>query len=226
MISRFGAVIPAYNELGRIRRAVLDTRSVLGEYADIIVVDDGSTDATAEEARTAGARVIAHEMNRGKGAAVKTGALASTSEWILVLDADLSAHPSMLARFLSHIDTHDIVFGSRRTSGAMIGTQQPWFRVKAGQLFNAFMRAVTGLPYRDTQCGFKAYRMEACRKLFEQQAVDGWAFDVELLVQACRRGLRIAEVPVEWSHVEESKVRLAHGLSILRDLWMIRRNRT
>src|SRR5688572_17790981 len=147
---RFGAVIPAYNESGRIGRAILDTKSVLGNDASIIVVDDGSMDATSDEARAAGATVIRHETNRGKGAAVRTGALASTSDWILILDADLSTQPSELEHFKHYMDQSDILFGSRRVEGAAIAKQQPWYRVKAGQLFNWMMRAISGLTYHDT----------------------------------------------------------------------------
>jgi glycosyltransferase involved in cell wall biosynthesis len=219
----FSAVIPAFNEAGRITRAVLDTKRVLGNEAPIIVVDDGSVDSTADEARVAGATVIRHAINRGKGAAVRTGALASTSEWILVLDADLSTQPSELERFRNAFDESDIIFGSRRISGASIIKQQPWYRVKAGQLFNWMMRATSGLPYHDTQCGFKAYRMSACRPLFELQVTDGWSFDAELLMRAKQAGLRLAERAVVWSHAAGSKVRITDAPVILFDLWRLRR---
>lgn len=219
----FSAVIPAFNEAGRIGRAVLDTKSVLGNEASIVVIDDGSTDSTTDEARTAGAEVIKHGSNRGKGAAVRTGALASTNEWILVLDADLSTHPSEVERFRSSLPNSDIIFGSRRVAGATIAKQQPLYRVKAGQVFNGLMRAISGLPYHDTQCGFKAYRMSACRKLFEAQITDGWSFDAELLMRAKQAGLRLTELPVTWSHASGSKVRLLDGPAILLDLWRLRR---
>lgn len=220
--SDFTAIIPAYNEAGRIATAVLDTKRVLGNEASVIVVDDGSTDSTADEARDAGAIVIRHESNRGKGAAVKTGALASTSEWILVLDADLSSHPRELERFQNSIEQADIIFGSRRATGAHIRTQQPWYRVKAGQLFNWMMRQASGLPYHDTQCGFKAFRMKTCRAFFETMTTEGWSFDVELLMRARQDGLRLIELPVTWSHVEGSKVKFTHAPRILLDLWHLR----
>jgi len=221
--SLFSAVIPAFNEAGRIGKAVLDTKRVLGEQAEIIVVDDGSTDSTSEEARVAGAVVFQHETNRGKGAAVKTGALASTSVWLLVLDADLSAHPRELERFRNFIDSSDIIFGSRRMNGAFIIKQQPWYRVRAGQLFNWLMRRMSGLPYHDTQCGFKAFRMKACRPLFASLATNGWSFDVELLLRAKQAGLRITELPITWNHTPESKVKFRHALRTLSELWRLRR---
>ncbi len=219
----FSAIIPAFNEAGRIATAVLDTKRVLGNNAQIIVVDDGSTDSTSDEARGAGASVIRHESNRGKGAAVKTGALASTSKWILVLDADLSTHPRELQSFHRAIEQSDLIFGSRRATGAHITTQQPWYRVKAGQLFNWMMRQASGLPYHDTQCGFKVFRMETCRILFETMTTEGWSFDVELLMRAKQADLRLMELPVTWSHVEGSKVKFSHAPRILLDLWYLRR---
>lgn len=221
--SKFSAIIPAFNEAGRIATAVLDTKRVLGNEAFVIVVDDGSTDSTSDEAREAGAIVIRHKMNRGKGAAVKTGALASSSEWILVLDADLSTHPRELERFYPFIEETDILFGSRRALGAHITTQQPWYRVKAGQFFNWMMRQASGLPYHDTQCGFKAFRMNTCRALFENMTTEGWSFDVELLMRAKQADLRLMELPITWSHAEGSKVKFGHAPRILLDLWRLRR---
>ena len=219
----FSAVIPSFNEAGRIGKAVLDTKRVLDERAEIIVVDDGSTDTTVEEATRAGARVLRHQINLGKGAAVKTGALAVTSEWLIVLDADLSTHPRELERFRDFIPSSDLIFGSRRMNGAFIITQQPWYRVKAGQLFNWLMRHMSGLPYHDTQCGFKAFRMKTCRPLFEALATNGWSFDVELLLRAKQAGLRITELPIAWNHAPGSKVKFRHALRTLLELWRLRR---
>lgn len=217
------AIIPAYNEAGRIGRAILDTKCVLGDEAEIIVVDDGSSDETAQEALEAGARVVRHDRNRGKGAAVKTGALASKSEWILVLDADLSTHPREIQHFQPYFDHSDLVIGSRRADGSFIPMQQPLYRVKAGQVFNWLMRTMCGLPYQDTQCGFKVYRMELCRPLFQALTTEGWSFDVELLLRARLADARITELPVTWQHVDGSKVKIRHTLAILIELWRLRR---
>lgn len=219
----FSSVIPAFNEAGKIGKAILETKHILGEQANIIVVDDGSMDATSDEAKRSGATVLCHDINLGKGAAVKTGALAATSEWIIVLDADLSAHPRELERFRNFLTSSDVIFGSRRASGAFISKQQPWFRVKAGQLFNWFMRQLSGLPYRDTQCGFKAFRMETCRPIFEALVTKGWSFDVELLMRAQQAGLRITELPITWNHADGSKVKLRHFLRTLSELWRLKR---
>lgn len=219
----FSVVIPAYNEAGRIAIAILDTKDVLGEQAEIIVVDDGSTDSTSLEAEAAGATVLRHQMNRGKGAAVKMGALASTGEWLLVLDADLSTHPRELEKFRHYFNISDLLIGSRRMNGALIPRQQPWYRVQAGQVFNLIMRKIIGLPYRDTQCGFKAFRMEVCRPIFEALTTNGWSFDVELLLRAKQAGLRITELPITWNHASKSKVKFRHALRTLSELWRLRR---
>lgn len=223
IFGQFSAIIPAYNEAKTIEHAILDTKRVLGNDARVIVVDDGSSDDTGARAAQAGADVIRHEHNLGKGAAIKTGALASTSEWILVLDADLSTKPDELHRFIDALDTADIVFGSRRAAGSTIGRQQPWYRVRAGELFNALVRWVSGLPYHDTQCGFKAFRMTTCRPIFTSLVTKGWSTDVELLMRAKRLGLTLAERPVTWNHADDSRVRLSHGLRILSELYQLRR---
>jgi glycosyltransferase involved in cell wall biosynthesis len=223
IFGQFSAIIPAFNEARTIERAVLDTKRVLGNEASTIVVDDGSSDKTSEIALRAGARVITHDRNRGKGAAIKTGALASTNEWILVLDADLSTKPDELHGFIDLLDTSDIIFGSRRASGSIIERQQPWYRVKAGQFFNILVRLISGLPYHDTQCGFKAFRMQTCRPIFEALQTEGWSADVELLMRAHRLGLKLSEQPVHWSHVEGSRVRLSHAFRILSELYRLRR---
>ncbi len=219
----FSVVIPAYNEGETINNAILNTKRVLGNEVKITVVDDGSLDETSAIARHAGVKVIRHETNRGKGAAVKTGALECTSEWLLVLDADLSTRPDEINYFLPYLETNDILFGSRRVRGATIDVAQPWYRIKAGQLFNWLMRKASGLPFHDTQCGFKAYRMKTCRVLFEAQTIEGWSFDAELLMRANAIGLRLREVPIAWRHVEGSRVRLWHAFQILRDLMRLQK---
>ncbi len=162
----YSIVIPCWNEEKTIGRAVLETRAFFESLAapfEIIVVDDGSADRTAETVQNLSKeipelRLIRHEKNLGKGAAVKTGVAAASGEWILFLDADLSTHPSAFKKFLPHLAEADIVIGSRRSSGGNIAEPQPWMREKFGQLFNLTVRLLFRLPYRDTQCGFKAIR--------------------------------------------------------------------
>ena len=212
------AVIPAFNEAPTIEKAVMSTRHVLGEHASIIVVDDGSTDATADCARRAGAYVIAHATNLGKGAAIKTGVLSATQPWVLMLDADLSTLPEELYYFVPFLETADILIGSRRAPGARITLAQPWYRVWAGELFNVAFRHISGLPYRDTQCGFKLFRTDACRSIFEQLMTQTWSTDAEILMRAQAAGLRIIELPVQWRHNEGSRVRFSHAPRILLEL--------
>ena len=217
-------IIPAYNEESRIQRAILQTKTAFDALSlshEIIVVDDGSRDMTTRH--TAGAKLIKHQQNQGKGAAVRTGMLAAEGEWALFMDADLSTAPEAFAAFIPLLHSTDVLFGSRRAFNARIAQRQPAWRDQSGQLFNVAVRLLTGLPYRDTQCGFKAFRMAACRPLFEAQKTNGWAFDVELLKRAQLANLRMQEIPVEWRHAEGSRVRLSHARTILIDLLNIRR---
>jgi glycosyltransferase involved in cell wall biosynthesis len=224
-MTRLTVIIPAYQESKRIRGSLEQTRAFfdsLGTPYELIVVDDGSTDGTAEAVGSL-ASVVKHKTNLGKGAAVRTGTLAATGDWILFLDADLSTKPSAFSNFLPHLENSDLVFGSRRAPEARIGTAQPAWRNGSGQVFNLLVRIMTGLPYQDTQCGFKAFRVAACRPLFESLETTGWAFDVELLMRAKKNGLIIKEVPVEWHHQGESKVRLRHFWKVLKDLMAMNR---
>jgi len=224
-MTRLSVIVPAYQEAARIRASLEQIRTFFdasGISYELIVVDDGSTDGTGERAESL-ARVVKHQINLGKGAAVRTGALAATGNWVLFLDADLSTHPSAFRAFLPQLDDSDVLFGSRRAPEAAIATPQPFWRNSSGQVFNLAVRTLTGLPYRDTQCGFKAFRMEVCRPLFEALQTPGWAFDVELLVRAQKNGLVVREIPVEWHHQPESKVRFSHAIRVLRDLAKIRK---
>ncbi|HVM91038.1 MAG TPA: dolichyl-phosphate beta-glucosyltransferase [Verrucomicrobiae bacterium] len=221
---RYSIVIPAYNEAARIEHALVSTRAYFdstGEDYELIVVDDGSTDGTTDHVKNL-ASVVKHEINQGKGAAIRSGALAASGEWLLFLDADLSTKPEAFDEFLPFLSSHDVLFGSRRAPDARIRTAQPAWRNGSGQIFNFLVRRIVGLPYRDTQCGFKAFRLAACRPLFEAQQSRGWAFDVELLARARGAGLLLREIPVEWHHAEGSRVRLSHAPAILSELLRIR----
>lgn len=225
MSVRFSVIIPAYNEGATLEAAIQETEAAMraiGEPFEIIVVDDGSESRITHLASRI-VRTIRHETNLGKGAAVRTGMLAAQGEWALFFDADLATHPSTFAAFLPFLDSNDIVFGSRRVSGAVIADPQPWYRDWTGQLFNVLVRACTHLPYRDTQCGFKAFRMSVCRPLFENMETTGWVFDVELLVRARSCGLRLTEVPVVWRQGPVSRVCFSHIIPIWNELLRIRR---
>ena len=234
MLPPFSIVIPCFNEavrIGKTLRATLDYLAGAAPESELIVVNDGSTDATASIAREVLAgtkiatRLLENFPNRGKGAAVRSGLLAAQEPIGLFSDADLSTPLEETPKLIEPIadDQIDIAFGSRALDRSLIGIHQPWRREYAGQVFNLLVRVGTGLPFWDTQCGFKAFRMDACRPIIEAARIGGFAFDVELLYLAQRAGLRIREIPVRWNHAEGSKVRFFHdSLGMLRELIALR----
>jgi len=213
-------VIPAFNEARRLTDNLLALLQYLQTYrpaAELIVVDDGSTDGTARVAEEffaqrpeVMARVLRFVANRGKGHAVRAGLLAAQAPIALFSDADLSTPIAELPKIVEPIEAgkYDVVIGSRALDRSLIGHRQPWRREQGGKVFNAIVRLTTGLPFSDTQCGFKAFRMEVARPIVEQAQIDGFGFDVELLFLAQRAGLRVREVPVRWDHHEGSKVHI------------------
>ncbi|HTB11403.1 MAG TPA: dolichyl-phosphate beta-glucosyltransferase [Bryobacteraceae bacterium] len=223
-------VIPAYNEEQRLP-ATLDR---IGAYverspipvAEILVVDDGSRDGTAAlvEARQGMIRLVSNPGNRGKGYAVRNGMLAAQGDWILSTDADLSAPIDELAKLIAAARRENAVvaIGSRALDRKLVKVHQPLMRELSGRAFNMVMRLVTGLPFRDTQCGFKLFRSDAAKDIFSRQVEEGFSFDVEDLVIARALGLRSIEVPVEWSNVEGTKVSLTQGMKSFADLVRIR----
>ena len=234
MLPPFSVVIPCYNEAVRIGdtvRATLDYLAAQSPDAELVVVNDGSTDATSTIVREAltGTKIqtqlLENFPNRGKGAAVRTGLLAATRPIGLFFDADLSTPLSEIPKVIEPIANGgvDLAFGSRALDRKLIGVHQPWRREQAGRVFNLIVRIATGMPFWDTQCGFKAFRLDACRPILERAHTIGFAFDVELLFLAWRAGLRLREVPVRWNHAEGSKVRVIHdSLAMLREVIALR----
>ena len=222
MLTPFSIVIPAYNEAGRIGGSLRVTIEYLGRVSpesELIVVNDGSTDATAGIVREAFSaagpiqtRLIEHYPNRGKGAAVRAGLLAATRPIGLFSDADLSTPVDDAPKLIEPIRAGevDIALGSRALDRRLIGQHQPWRREQGGRVFNFVVRVATGLPFWDTQCGFKAFRLDACRPILEKAQTQGFGFDVELLYLAWRAKLRMREIPVRWNHNEGSKVDFFH----------------
>jgi glycosyltransferase involved in cell wall biosynthesis len=227
-------VIPVYNEEDRISRALSEVAQYLRrrrERCELIVVNDGSVDRTHEVLREVccdipEAKVVSFPSNHGKGFAVRSGALEAKGEYILFSDADLSAPIAEVDRLLRPLaEGYDVVIGSRALKREWIAVRQSSAREAAGKLFNRFLRTVTGLPFRDTQCGFKAFRREAARRLFRMQTIDGFGFDPEILYLARKLGYRVLEVPVHWAHDENSKIRLARdGARMAVDVFKIRWN--
>jgi glycosyltransferase involved in cell wall biosynthesis len=227
-------VIPVYNEEGRISQSLSKVAQYLREQTErceLIVVNDGSVDRTHEVLRETcrdipEARMISFPANHGKGFAVRSGVLEAEGEYILFSDADLSAPITEAERLLGPLaEEYDVVIGSRALKREWIEVRQSSAREAAGKLFNRFLRTVTGLPFRDTQCGFKAFRREAARRLFRMQTIDGFGFDPEILYLARKLGFRVLEVPVHWAHEEDSKIRLARdGARMAVDVFKIRWN--
>jgi len=218
MLPAFSVIIPAFNEASRIGetlRLTLDYLRNVSPESELIVVNDGSTDATSPivrevlETAKIETRLLENFPNRGKGAAVRSGLLAAQKPIALFFDADLSTPLEETPKVIEPIADGeiDIAFGSRALDRRLIGHRQPWRREQAGRVFNLLVRLATGLPFWDTQCGFKAFRIDVCRPIFEAARIDGFAFDVELLYLAHRAGLRICEIPVRWNHSAGSKVR-------------------
>jgi glycosyltransferase involved in cell wall biosynthesis len=197
--------------------------------AELIIVDDGSSDRTRLLAEgfareNPEARVLANPGNRGKGYAVRNGMLAATGEWVLFSDADLSAPIEECGTLLAAAQAGgaSIAIGSRAINRKLIAVRQPFFREYSGRLFNLAMKALTGLPFEDTQCGFKLYSRESAQAVFSRQTLDGFGFDVEDLVIAKILGIRTIEVPVRWSNVTGSKVGVMQGFQSFLDLIRIR----
>ena len=221
-------VIPAFNEAERLPRTLDRVGAFLrgfGPGHEILVVDDGSLDGTAERARAAGATVLRNDTNRGKGHAVRRGMLEARGQRRLMTDADLSTPIEELPRFLEkQAEGYDVVIGSRALPGANVEVHQPWFRENMGRLYNIFVRALALPGLWDTQCGFKLWTAEAARAAFADARLDGFSFDVEALYLARRRGYRIAEVPVTWRNDAATRVSLGGGSAAFPDLLRIRLN--
>jgi len=223
-------VIPAYNEESRLPASLARVRefSRAAMPCEVLVVDDGSLDGTVRVAEQVAAtwpelRVLKVPGNRGKGHAVHHGVLAATGDWVLFTDADLSTPiEELLTLHAKALEGFDVVIGSRALRRELVGVHQSLLREGAGRFFNLVMRLVTGLPFRDTQCGFKLVRREAAQEIFKRQKIEGFGFDVEILYVARKLGYRAAEVPVRWNNVEGTKVGMFTGFVAFADLVRIR----
>ena len=212
MPPQLSIVVPAYNEAARLGTTLRTILAYLNEKerdAELIVVDDGSEDDTAAVAEKAIAdggavagQVIRYGPNRGKGYAVRKGLLAAGAHIVLFSDADLSTPFAETPKLVDPIRKGDcdLTFGSRALDRRLIGVHQSWRREQGGRVFNLIVRLATGLPFWDTQCGFKAFRMSVCRPLIEAAQIDRFGFDVELIYLAHLARLRLREIPVRWDH--------------------------
>lgn len=208
-------IIPAYNEKARLPQTLEAILAYLGGMAwswEVIVADDGSRDGTADlvEREFAGCRVLRAERNQGKGSAVRRGMLAARGALRLFSDADLSTPIDELPGIIDALEAAhaDIAIASRALPESRLIIRQPWWREASGRLFNRIVQPLSGLPFVDTQCGFKLFRAEAADFLFERQQCNGWAFDVEILMLAQYYGYKIIDHPVRWINNDASKVSL------------------
>jgi len=228
-------IIPAYNEEARLPSTLLAiTKFLAGSEwspAEILVVDDGSSDRTAQVAGEFAAtgcpvRVLRNPGNCGKGYSVRRGMLQGKGDWLLFTDADLSTPINELHKLWSALAEGQaaVAIGSRALDRSLIGVRQPLFRERAGQLFNWCMQRLLRLPLCDTQCGFKLFRRDAARAIFERQTLDRFSFDAEALFLARKLGYPVREVPVRWNDVLGSKVSLLSGARGFADLLRVRLN--
>jgi dolichyl-phosphate beta-glucosyltransferase len=226
-------VIPMFRESARIAGTIRALAGAPLNRADteFILVDDGSDDDTIAVAEAAlatsglAATILRLQPNRGKGAAVRAGVLAASGQVIAFSDADLSASVDEIERCFAIVESGraDVVFTSRAAPNSRVTVRQSLGRELSGKSFNLVLRALGLTRWRDTQCGLKGFTRDVARQLFARLSIAGFAFDAELLLLADRRGLRIEELPIEWRHVEESRVRpVRDGLAMLRDALRLR----
>jgi dolichyl-phosphate beta-glucosyltransferase len=223
-------IVPAYNEEGRLApglRQALEYLALRGEPYELLVVDDGSRDATsrvAEAFAPQGVRVVRHERNRGKGAAVRTGLLASRGRKVLISDADFSTPIEEIEKLERSLqDGTPLVIGSRGLADSQIRQRQPFYREMMGRTFNRLIRMFGVRGIRDTQCGFKLARGEEGRRIASELKIEGFAWDVEMIWLARRRGYKIAEVGVIWVNSPDSRVDpIRSSFSMLRDVITMR----
>jgi dolichyl-phosphate beta-glucosyltransferase len=226
-------IIPSFNEELRLPAtltAISDYMRSSARATEVIVVDDGSRDQTAAVAASykqqiPDLRVISNSENRGKGFSVRRGMLEARGRMVLFTDADLSAPIGEADKLLAALADHDVAIGSRAVDRSLITVHQSPFREFAGIVFNSIVRLTLRLPFVDTQCGFKAFWRDRCRIIFEQQRIERFGFDPELLYLARHHGLRAIEIPVRWAHSPATKVSMVRdSLQMFLDVFVIRAN--
>ena len=226
-------MVPAYNEAARLPITLPKLVDFCGRFqeAEILIVDDGSTDKTAAFVEGFARqhpflRLVRNPGNRGKGYSVRHGMSKATGDWILSTDADLSSPIDEVTTLWAAADREHapIAIGSRALDRSLVGVHQAALREWSGRVFNIVMRLATGLPFLDTQCGFKLFRRDAAEVIFPRQRLDGFGFDVEDLLIAHIHNFKVVEVPVHWDNVEGTKVSAFNGARAFWDLALVRWN--
>ena len=228
----YSIVIPAYNEAARIEATLDRVLAYIAEQkweAEVLVVNDGSSDATRDIVQRYAAahrclRLIENPGNRGKGFSVRNGMLQAQGELLLFSDADLASPIEESEKLFAAIRAGAAVaVGSRWLDPSLQTVRQPFYRRVLGRIFNLALRLILRLNLKDTQCGFKAFTREAARAVFSQQSIERWGFDPELLYLARHLGFRIEEVPVRWSHRDNTKIHpIRDGLQMFWEILRIR----
>ena len=231
--TELSVIIPAYNEALRLPRTLERIAAYANQFdreVEVLVVDDGSTDGTAAVAeafrgKIPALRVVPNGRNRGKGFSVRHGVGEAHGRIALFTDADLSAPIEEADKLIAALEHFDVAIGSRAVNRSLITVHQSPLREFAGILFNKIVRVILRLPFVDTQCGFKAFLREPCRIIFEQQRIERFGFDPELLYLARHHGLRAVEIPVRWGHSPATKVSmLRDSMQMFADVFRIRWN--
>ena len=217
-------VIPCYNERTRLPATLHSVQEYVARHgvaSEIIVVDDGSDDGTADWARAEAERdnhlrVVSYGENQGKGYAVKVGVTEAKGEYILFMDADGATPIEEADHFWSLLEQgkSNMVIGSRRSKGAQIRASQKLFRRWASSLYAFIVRILVLRGVQDTQCGFKAMTNDAARQIFSRLTLSSAIFDIEMLIIAQQRNLKVLELPVRWQHDEESRLTYNAGKSL------------
>lgn len=217
----FSIIIPAYNEARHIISTLSKTTAYLNKnnwQYEIIVVNDGSRDATLEllhkyQKTNKALKILTNKVNQGKGYALKKGILNAQGDYILFLDADFSTSIEELSKFLPWLKRgYEIVVGTRKMPGARIIVHQPFVRHFSGRVYTWLADLILSVKISDVTCGFKCFQKHAAHNLFSRQRITGWGFDAEIFYLAKKFSYRIKEVPVIWHNVESTKVRLLYNI--------------
>lgn len=229
-------IVPAYNEAKRLPKTLVDIDKKLSEVeysSEIIVINDGSKDATAEVVRrfsqyVKNLRLVDNRENHGKGWVVRQGMLAAKGNWRLFMDADNSTTVDQFANMMPYLkEGYDVIFGSRSIPGAKLTPAQPWYRQIPGKMGNLIIQILVLKGIKDTQCGFKCFSEEAAERIFRIARIDRWGFDVEALALAEALGYKMKEIPVTWVNDLESRVKASAYISVLLEVvrvwWWLRK---